>query len=151
MLESVAKGIVKCLAGAKSSREWLEKERQEEKIYWRRVKLEKAWGKRESERLCFVRRVVKVHQEIDDLRSVLNAYQTSPRGELEEALARMLTWTEARLASLEKHITRRRLNARLKKKNLFPECDDIVEELEALPPTLWSPDEVYPDWDLPAD
>jgi len=140
LLDSLAGGIVMYLDAAKLSREEHEKERRDEAIYWRREKLEQSWGERESERLKFVRRVVKDHREICDLRSVLDMCQTSPHVESGEALVRMLTWTEARLASLEKRITQRRLNARLEKQNLFPERDDIVEELEALPATSWAPD-----------
>lgn len=89
----------------------------------RRQELASLRGKREDERLNFLRHVTEVGIEIDDLKITISALDGLDNGSPE--LERMLTWSKQRLEKLSASISGASLSAELIDKKLFTEPDHL--------------------------
>jgi len=89
----------------------------------RRRELASLRTKREEERLKFLRDVMDVRKELEELRAMVSALESSSI-DLPE-MDRMLSWARTRLGTLEAGISAESLNAALIDKKLFTEPDEL--------------------------
>jgi septal ring factor EnvC (AmiA/AmiB activator) len=114
-------GIVTYLAGVKVKRE----ERDRWKRGWQHQQelkaLERAREEREARRREFLKRLIALSSEADELRAFLSRLQTSVSASSPGELLRMIEWAEERLRRLEGELTLEEITAVLRAKGLFRE------------------------------
>lgn len=126
LVDDIASGILAYLAGVKARRE--ERERRE-RVCERRQRLAalaRAREEREVKRRDFLKRLVAISREADELKPVLARLRDGLPERPSGKLARLLEWTEARLLRLERELTSDGVAAALDEQKLFPEVDPLL-------------------------
>jgi hypothetical protein len=126
LVDDIVSGIITYLAGLKARR--VEHERWQ--VEWCRQEqlraLALAREEREASRRKFLKHLVAMSSEADELRAFLvrlrKRVPASPSGEL----LRMSRWAEARLERLERQLTAEAISVALKEGELFPEIDHLI-------------------------
>jgi hypothetical protein len=126
LVNDIVGGIITYLAGLKARRE----EQERWQVEWRRQEqfraLALAREEREADRRKFLKHLVVMSSEADELRSVLvrlgKRVPASKAGEL----LQMLKWAEARLEHLEGQLTAEAISVALKERDLFPGIDHLI-------------------------
>jgi hypothetical protein len=87
---------------------------------------------RETERTLLVRKLVRMERQADQLRGWI-AQREADFGASPE-MQRMVDWVKAELVGLEELLDPSRLSQLLRTRNLFPEVDDLADQLGEPPP-----------------
>ena len=126
LVEDIASGILAYLAGVKARREEHERRQREWERRQRLAALARAREEREVKRSDFLKRLIAISREADELKPALarlrDGLPERPSGEL----ARLLEWTEARLRRLESALKPDDIAAALDEQKLFPEVDPLL-------------------------
>jgi hypothetical protein len=124
-VEDIAGGIVAYLAGVKARRE----ERERRQRDWERQRqlaaLARALEERETRRGEFLKRIVAISAEADELKSFVARLRNCLPACLPGELARMLEWTGARLQQLEDELMPDGMASALREQELFPDVDQL--------------------------
>ncbi len=126
LVEDIAGGIFAYLAGVKARREEHERRQREWERRQRLAELARGREEREVKRNDFLKALVAISREADELKHFLARLQDGlperPSGEL----ARLLKWAAARLQRLERELTPDDVTAALCERKLFPEVDPLL-------------------------
>src|SRR5262249_33277103 len=119
LAEEIASGIVTYLAGVKARRE----EHEQRELEWRREQelrgLARARRKGEGRRREFLRRLLDLSRETDELRSFIIRMRARAAESTSAEVARMIRWCETRLQTLENALTAEAICADLMREGLF--------------------------------
>ena len=126
LVDDIASGVFAYLAGVKARREEHERWQREWERRQRLAAIARAREEREVKRGDFLRRLVAISREADELKLFLarlrDALPESPSGDL----ARLLEWADARLERLEGELAPDDISAALDEQILFPEVDPLL-------------------------
>ena len=126
LVDDIASGILAYLAGVKARREERERWQREWERRQRLAALARAREEREAKRGDFLKRLVAISKETNELRLFLARLQDGlperPSGEL----TRLLEWAETRLQRLEGGLKPDHIAAALDEQKLFPEVDPLL-------------------------
>lgn len=129
MLDSIVTGLKVILAHEKAERERRTEEARRREELARRRQLAKKRKEREEARIAYLRELVKLQREADDIRSWLASLPLDVVADQSTELGRMLLWAKDRLADLEKRTTVDAASVELDGKALFPEVDELHDPL----------------------
>lgn len=127
LVDDIVSGIITYLAGVKARREEGERWQRDWDRQQRLAALVRAREERATRRCEFLKRLVALSSEANELKSFLarlrGCMPARPFGEL----ARMTKWTETRLQRLEGELTPEGIAASLQERELFPEIDQLSD------------------------
>jgi hypothetical protein len=126
LVDDIASGIFAYLAGIKARREEHERRQREWERRQRLATLARAREEREVERSDFLKRLVAISREADELKLFLARLRDGLRERPSDELARLLKWAEARLQRLEDELTPDDIAAALGEQKLFPDVDPLL-------------------------
>jgi hypothetical protein len=128
LVEDIAGGIFAYLAGVKARREEHERRQREWERRQRLAALARRREEREVKRSDFLKALVAISREADELKHFLARLQDGLPERRSDELARLLKWAEARLQRLEGELTPDDITAALGERKLFPEVDPLEED-----------------------
>ena len=127
MVEDVATGLEAILAARRLQREEREERERRYQERARRHALARQRAEREKKREAFLDQLMELRQEVDALEAWLA--RTGPTSELVGSHARLIDWAAARLDTLRQHLQPRQISAALDAEKLFPEPDELRDDL----------------------
>ncbi|MGA9795899.1 MAG: hypothetical protein WBQ17_10250 [Rhizomicrobium sp.] len=129
LLDSIVIGVDAILTLRRVEREQKEERERQWNELCRRRDLVKRRNERERQRLAYWRKIARAQREIEVLRQWIERNQINDGDGSGDNVNRMMSWIQARLATLEESISVENVDQVLESKKLFPEIDDLVDAL----------------------
>ncbi len=127
LLDKVIIGVVAYLAGVKARRE----EREEWHRDWERQQerrgIEEEIRQREEDRKAFVMKLADKTEQLKTLQNLMHSLSDTSDNTLE--YGQMLEWIRGRIEELQEQFNPREITEKLRKKNLFPDTDELMANL----------------------